>query len=188
MSIRHLLLITLTLVVVAAPSPALARQAPASVSQAAMATETFTIDAIDYKGRLVTLRDADGQTETILCGPEVQRFDALKAGDKVTFKYYESVVYEITKPGAAPKATVAGGVTRTAGTRPGGTIAQTQTAVVTVNEIDLKAPSVTVTTSDGRTMGFKVEDVTNLQGVKVGDQVQITFTQALAISVTSAGQ
>jgi len=166
-------------------SPASAQK---PVSAAEVITETFTIEAIDSSARIVTLKDKDGNLDDVVCGPEVQRFDALKAGDKVTFKYYESVVYEITKPGAAPKATVAGGVTRTAGTRPGGTIAQTQTAVVTVNEIDLKAPSVTVTTSDGRTMGFKVEDVTNLQGVKVGDQVGITFTQALAISVTSAGQ
>jgi hypothetical protein len=28
-----------------------------------------------------------------------------------------------------------------------------------------------------------VQDVKNLQGVKVGDQVEVTYTQALAISV-----
>ncbi len=161
---------------------------PSTVSQAAMVTETFTIDAIDYAGRLVTLRDADGQSETIYCGPEVKRFDALKAGDKVTFRYQESVVYEIAKPGAAPAVAESGGVTRTAGAKPGGTISQKQVAVVTINEIDLKAPSVTVTTKDGRKMGFKVEDVTNLTGVKVGDQVQITYTQALAISVEAAAK
>jgi Cu/Ag efflux protein CusF len=32
-------------------------------------------------------------------------------------------------------------------------------------------------------MSFKVEDKTNLKGVKVGDKVQITYTQALAVSV-----
>jgi hypothetical protein len=32
-------------------------------------------------------------------GPEAQRFDALKVGDKVTFRYYESIVYAITKVG-----------------------------------------------------------------------------------------
>lgn len=180
--------VAVTLVAGTWTSSAHALQAPASVSKAAMVSETFTIDAIDYKGRLVTLRDADGLSETIYCGPEVQRFDALKAGDKVTFRYYESVVYDIAKPGTTTKAAESGGVTRTAGTKPGGTISQKQVAVVTINDIDLKAPSVTVTTTDGRKMGFKVADVTNLQGVKVGDQVEITHTQALAISVASAGK
>jgi Cu/Ag efflux protein CusF len=32
-------------------------------------------------------------------------------------------------------------------------------------------------------MSFKVENPKNLEGVKVGDKVQITYTQALAISV-----
>jgi Cu/Ag efflux protein CusF len=45
-------------------------------------------------------------------------------------------------------------------------------------------PSVTVRTEDGRKMSFKVENAKNLEGVKVGDRVEITYTQALAISVT----
>src|ERR671912_1498003 len=112
-------LVALTLVMGVPASSVLAGQAkpavPSTVSQANMVTETFTIDAIDYKGRLVTLRDADGASETIYCGPEVKRFDALKAGDKVTFRYQESVVYEITKPGAPAAAAAAGGGARAAG-------------------------------------------------------------------------
>jgi len=33
-----------------------------------------------------------------------------------------------------------------------------------------------------------VEDVKNLEGVKVGDRVQITYTQALAVSVEPPGK
>jgi hypothetical protein len=54
---------------------------------------------------------------------------------------------------------------------------------VTVNAIDMKVPSVTITAADGRRMSFRVENPKNLAGVKVGDKVQITYTQALAISV-----
>jgi hypothetical protein len=42
---------------------------------------------------------------------------------------------------------------------------------------------VTVTAADGRKMSFRVENPKNMEGVKVGDKVQITYTQALAISV-----
>jgi hypothetical protein len=51
----------------------------------------------------------------VLCGPEVQRFDALKVGDRVTFSYYESLVTAIRRPGAAPKAPESAAVTRTPG-------------------------------------------------------------------------
>jgi Cu/Ag efflux protein CusF len=158
------------------------------VTQGAAVSESFVIDAIDYTARLVTLKDTKGETETIYCGPEVERFSALKVGDKVTFRYYESVVYAISKPGAKAKPAEAGGVTRTPGDRPGGTISQQMTATVTINEIDAKVPSVTITTKDGKKMSFKVEDPKNLEGVKVGDQVEITYTQALAISVAAPGK
>ena len=60
--------------------------------------------------------------------------------------------------------------------------------MVTINAIDAAAPSVTITTSDGKKMSFKVEDKKNLQDVKVGDKVEITYTQALAISVSTPGK
>jgi Cu/Ag efflux protein CusF len=159
------------------------------VTQGAQVSESFVIDAIDYSARLVTLRDAKGETETIYCGPEVERFSALKVGDKVTFRYYESMVYQIRKPGSAPTSPAeASAVVRTPGAQPGGTISQQMTAMVTIDAIDPKVPSVTVTTKDGKKMSFKVENPKNLAGVKAGDQVEITYTQALAISVTPPGK
>jgi Cu/Ag efflux protein CusF len=157
--------------------------AQAPVTQGAAITETFTVEAIDYTARLVTLRDKDGLTETIVAGPEVQRLDAVKVGDTVTFRYYESIVYAIRKPGAAAKPAESGGITRAPGAKPGATLSQQVSATVTINEIDPKTPSVTVTTQEGRRMGFKVENPKNLEGLKAGDQVEITYTRALAISV-----
>ena len=147
-------------------------------------TKSFVIEFIDYATRLITLRDADGNVDIMLCGPEVQRFDALKVGDKVTFRYYESVVFQIRKPGdTTPRPADNAGVVRTPGERPGATMSQQMTARVTVEAIDMKVPSVTVRTEDGRKMAHKVENARNLEGVKVGDRVEITYTQALAISV-----
>ena len=75
-----------------------------TLSQGDMATVTATIEAIDHAGRLVTLKDqADGHVETIYAGPEVKRFDALKVGDKVTFRYHESVVLQLRKAGGSRK-------------------------------------------------------------------------------------
>lgn len=154
-------------------------------SQGLVNSKSFVIDFIDYPSRLITLRDSDGNVDIMLCGPEIQRFNALKVGDKVTFRYHESMVFSIRKPGdKTPPLTDAAGVVRTPGQKPGATMSNQMTARVTVEAMDMKVPSVTVRTEDGRKMSFKVENAKNLEGVKVGDRVEITYTQALAISVT----
>lgn len=155
-----------------------------TVTQGAEVSETVTIEAIDYKARLVTLKDSEGTSETVYAGPEIQRFDALKVGDKVTFRYYESVVYQIRKPGTqAAKPSETAGIVRSEGAKPGGTVSQQKTATVTVDAVDMTVPSVSIRTDDGRKMSFRVDNKKNLEGVKAGDRVEITYTQALAISV-----
>jgi Cu/Ag efflux protein CusF len=62
-------------------------------------------------------------------------------------------------------------------------LSQQLTATVTVEAIDPKVPSVTVTTEDGRTMSFKVDDPKLIEGVKTGDKVDITYTAAIMITV-----
>ena len=180
MTQKTILALILAVVVTGAFSPAMAQKA---VSQAAVVSETATIVAIDTANRLVTLKNDKGVSDTIYAGPEVKRFAELKVGDKVTFRYHESVVYAIQQPGAKAPEPSAVGVTRTEGAKPGGTLAQQLTTVVTIKAIDMAIPSVTITAEDGNTMSFKVEDKKNLTGVKVGDKVQITYTRALAISV-----
>jgi plastocyanin len=162
-------------------SPAFA-QAPAPVTQSQTAQLTAKIVAIDTANRLVTLEDSKGNTQTIQVGPGVTRFSALKVGDTVTFTYQESVAYAISKPGAAPAAD-SQTVTRTDGSKPGGTITKTVTALVTIQAIDLSVPSVTIKTADGHVVSLLVKNKANLNGVKVGDVVQVTYTQALVITV-----
>jgi len=176
-----------TLVVLAAlvVLPLVAR-AQKPVTDTEVTELTTKIEAIDKTARLVTLKDKDGEVETIYCGPEVKRFDELKVGDTITVRYYESVAYAIRKPGqpsGLPAATGETKITRGQGARPSGTIARQETATVTIKAIDPKTPSVTVLTEDGRTVSFKVEDKKNLKDVKVGDKVEITYTEAAMISV-----
>jgi Cu/Ag efflux protein CusF len=165
---------------------ALTASAQKAMNQADAVTATFTITAIDSGARMVTLKDKDGSTHDMVCGPEVQRFNALKVGDTVTFRYYESVATAIRRSGSAPAMSGNAGVTRTPGAKPGGTIAQQLTTTVTIEAIDMKVPSVTVRTADGNKLSFKVEDKKNLEGYKAGDKVDVTYTQALAISVAAA--
>jgi ribosomal 50S subunit-recycling heat shock protein len=175
---------TLVALAVLAALPLVARaEKPGTLTDAVELTTK--IEAIDHAKRLVTLKDKDGEMETIYCGPEVKRFDELKVGDTVTIRYQESIAWAIRKPGQPSGLPTNTGpaVTRSTGARPGGTVAQQETATVTIKAIDPKVPSVTVLTEDGRTVSFKVEDKKNLKDVKVGDKVEITYTEAVIISV-----
>ena len=153
------------------------------VAAAQEVSESFTVEAIDHASRVVTLKDKAGLLEDVYCGPDVQRFDALKVGDTVTFRYFESVVTALRRAGAAAPPAQGATVTRTPGTAPGGTIAQELTATVTIEAIDPKVPSVTIRTAAGRRSSFRVADAKNLEGYKAGDQVDVTYTRGLAISV-----
>jgi Cu/Ag efflux protein CusF len=162
-----------------------AAQTPKPVTKEAEVTATATIKAIDPATRSVTLRTENGDEDTFTVGPAVTRFNQLKVGDTLKVSYYESLVFQVKKPGApstSSATSVAGGRMQD---RPGGAIGKQQTTSVTVKAVDMNVPSITVTTADGRTLTRKIADKKNLEGVKVGDQVQITYTQALAVSVTS---
>ena len=155
------------------------------VEKKADVTLKATIMAIDHNSRIISLKDDKGNYSDIYAGPEVQRFDELKVGDKVTFKYQESLVYQVRKPGepGMPSGEQPPAITRNATAKPSGSITEQQTANVTVQSVDEKTGTISVMTEDGRSMSYKVKDKGNLKGVKAGDKISITYTTALLISV-----
>ena len=171
------------LAVLAASATAALAQEPVTRTEAI--EMTATIEAIDKDLRLVTLKDKDGVLDTVYAGPEVKRFNELKVGDTITMRYYESIAFVIRKPGQAASAPASTDtkVTRGTGSRPSGTVSKQETATVTIKAIDAKVPSVTVLTEDGRTASFRVDNKKHLEGVAVGDKVEVTYTKAAMVSV-----
>ena len=60
------------------------------------------------------------------------------------------------------------------------------TVTATIEAIDAKKNRVTLKGPEGKTQEIKVKDPKNLVNVKVGDQVVLTYTEALAVSVEPA--
>lgn len=174
---------TFAALLTASPALALAQTpAPKPVQKIHTEVGTATIVAIDQATRSVTLRYQNGEEDTFTVGPEVKRFAELKKGDTIKATYTESVVMEVRKPGATGPAGTAGVAAARDKAKPGGAIAAIQTATVTVKAVDAAAGSITVTTSDGHTMRRHVENKKNLEGVKVGDKIDITYSQAVLVS------
>ena len=157
--------------------------AQGTVARSGSLSKSATITAINHTTRVVTLKDAQGNVEDVMCGPEIKRFNELKVGDTVTFSYHAAVAYQIFKPGTKPAPPDGASMVRGQGAKPSGAVTQQMTKTVVIVAIDPAAPSVTVKTPDGHTMTAQVEDKKNLEGLKVGDRVDVTFTEAVMVTV-----
>lgn len=161
-----------------------------SVTRSAVVKTTATVQAIDLKNRLVTLKGVDGNTFEILVGKQAKNLPQVKVGDIVEAAYYESVAIKVYKAGAAPAGVEAAGVLATAkpGDMPGGIAAKQVTVTATVQSIDRKNQTAVLKGPEGNSVTIKVRDPRNLVNVNVGDEVVATYTRAFAISVEKPAQ
>ena len=150
-------------------------------------TATATIRRIDLARRFVLLRDDSGSEMGMFVPTELTRVKELKVGDTVTFTYYESVVYRISRPRASkPRVSEEVAATESPSALPGGTLSRQVTERVTVKAVDREAPSITVTDREGQTVTRRVDHLSDLDGVKAGDSIDITYTLAVLAAVTRA--
>jgi Cu/Ag efflux protein CusF len=148
---------------------------------------TATVEAIDQATRVVTLKTPEGKLVTFTADEAVKNLAQVSKGDKVTVKYLESLVLQVLKPEEASVNQAAGGVaTAKPGEMPAGVGARQVTVTVTIEAIDTAAGTVTFKGPAGNVNTVRAEDPKNLEKIKVGDRVAITYTEALAIAVEKA--
>jgi hypothetical protein len=145
-----------------------------------------TVTAIDKANRTLTVKGPRG-TRTLTVGKEARNFDQVKVGDIITLTYMEALTVSLEKAaGARPGKTVTDDLKRAEpGSKPGGQMTSQTTIVGTVTAIDEKTQMVTVRGPEGNELDLKVQDPAKLRNVKIGDLVKATYTEAMAISVTS---
>jgi Cu/Ag efflux protein CusF len=146
-----------------------------------------TITAIDKASRDVTLKGPQGNELTVTAGPDVKNFDKLKVGDTVDLQYVEALTLELKKGGGAKvaKTEKTDAVGAKKGETPGGAVGRQVTIVADVVAVD---PAKQVVTLKGpkQTVNLKVPDPAQFKNIAKGDQVEATFTQAMAITVEPA--
>ncbi|HET7402591.1 MAG TPA: hypothetical protein VFJ62_12430 [Usitatibacter sp.] len=163
--------------------------APGQAKAVALVTATGTIDSIDAATRTIKIKLPSGALREVEVGDEVRNFDQLKVGDKVKAKYVESLTIELKKDGKQ----VVGRTESTSldraqpGMKPGGVAKHEVTVVADVVNVDPKKHLVQVKNEHGETVDLNVKDPEQLKLVKKGDQVQATYTVALAVAVEPAG-
>ena len=153
-------------------------QAPNSVSHET--TTIATVDRIERSSRVLTAHSEGNVMHSIYVDPSIKAFDDLKAGDVVTVRYTESVVVEVR-----PNAKMTGVQDTTAAAQKAGNanIVGQQKLIVTIEDIDSQGLFVTYRTSDNRRGIHAVQNKALLKGVRRGDRIEITLTQARAVSI-----
>jgi hypothetical protein len=149
---------------------------------------TAQVVAIDKASRTVTLKGPKGNVVDVVAGDEVKNFDQIKAGDFVVVDFIQSLSLELqkTKSGAGGISAQSAAVTAEPGERPAAAAAHQVIAIAKVTAVDKKAKTITLKGPRGNVVTLDVQNPVQFKVVKVGDEVLVTYTEAVAISVEPA--
>lgn len=146
---------------------------------------TATVEKIDHATRRVTLLLPGKREVELVVADSVKNLAQVAPGDQVRATYYESLVFQVRKPGESrPGASAQTSMATAApGSTPAGVALSQVTVTTTVKGIDRDAQTITVALDDGGLRTLPVKNPANLDKVKVGDLLEITYSEAVAIAV-----
>lgn len=161
--------------------------APGKAAAAEVVKIAATVTAVDRATRAVTLKGPQGNELSVIAGPQVKNFDQIKAGDQVTLEYIEALSLQLKKGGGAPVARTekAGVAAAKPGEKPAAGVGRQVTVVADVVDVNAQSQVITLK-GPQRTVELKVKDPEQLKLIKKGDQVEATYTEAMALVVTPA--
>jgi hypothetical protein len=148
------------------------------------------IETVDPQSRELLLRGQagaqTGKLVTLVAGRGVQRMDQLRAGDRVTVRYYQALAAQAVPPGAPGSQPFAGVAIAREASRPGGEVTRVRSGRVTITEVDRLGGTVSFVGPGGMTRTVTAENLQTrgfILGLRVGEQVDMVYEEALAVSV-----
>jgi hypothetical protein len=152
---------------------------------------TAAVESVDKATRTIVLKGEEGARVLFVAGPEVRNFDQIKAGDKVRVTYLIAVGAQVKPRGTPPSAPIeaATGKRSEPGQPPGVAAGRTVISTVKIDSVDTSFNTVTFTRADGITRVVAIEDPEArrfVRSLKPGDSVEVTYSEATAVSVEPA--
>jgi hypothetical protein len=147
---------------------------------------TATVEAVDQAKRTVTLKGPQGRTVILTVPPEAKNFDQIKVGDKLKAKYVDAVAIFVRKSSDPPDATETQAVAvAPRGQKPMAAAINTVEVSANVEKIDYQKRLITLKGPEGNVRTLKVDPrVKRLNEVKVGDDIVLRRTEAVALELT----
>lgn len=149
---------------------------------------TAQVVAIDKASRTVTLKGPKGKVVEVVAGDEVKNFDQIKVGDFLAVSYVQALSLELqkTRTGAGGISVQSAAASAKPGERPAAAAGHEITAIAKVTAVDRKAKTITLKGPRGNSVTLDVRNPEQFKVVKVGDEVLVDYTEAMAISVEPA--
>jgi hypothetical protein len=172
------------------PPPAPAAPPPEPTAVSTTAEVVGRVQSVDRRRREVVVITPDDRPLTLKVGPEVRNFDRIRRNDNVRVRFEEAVAVRMAEPGTSlpPEAGLA--AARAApGQRPAGAVVETVRARVRIESVDAANGRVAFTGPNGvlRMARVRTPELREfLRRLYPGDQVDVAFAEALAISVEPA--
>ncbi len=158
--------------------------------QTAISTEYNTITAkvleVDYATQKLTLENDIGERRVVKVDSKVKNFKNIKKGDIVKIEQIDSLALTLTKKekGEKPSAeVVTEKSTAPVGSKPAADVVESSQITAEVVKVDMAKSMVELKGPAGNILALKAKDPKNLEGIKKGDMIAATYTEALAISV-----
>lgn len=133
--------------------------------------------AVDEKSRTLSIKRDDGNTLTVVVAPGVKNLAQMRVGDIVVAEYGRAQALSLEKI-PANGTSHAGKKTATA--------TNSRSIVADIVAIDDKKGFATLKGTKGNVVDVAVKDRKALGKVKIGDQVRLEYTDAIAVSVKPA--
>ena len=166
---------------------------PAGINTATMIEATATVTAVDMERHLVTIQGPQGNSAVIQVTDQVKNLPQVKIGDMVDIKYYQSAIVGLVKvdENTSLDTTVSGvKAGRPEGDKPGGAIGLQVKRRAEVMFVDPIQKFITFLSPDRGLRKVSLKNSPELQHyldeLKKGDVVEVTYTEALAISLEPA--
>jgi hypothetical protein len=163
--------------------------APGKVGASETVKMTATVVLIDMGSRDITLIDSQGKMHTINVSDQARNLDQVRLGDKVSIEYTEAISLQLKKHGTtdAPPASAEAAMIRSPkGMKPGAAVGRKVTVLATIVAVNPTKQFVTLRGPLGNEYDVQVLDPAQLKAVKKGDEVEVLYTEAFAISVQPA--
>lgn len=146
------------------------------------------IKSVDRKSRSVVIVGPSGNEILMTLGDEVRNFDQIKAGDLVTMTMVHALALELRKvanDGIRERVDSENVRAAKPGEKPGVVVEKSVRVIANVVAVNPKAQTVTLR-GPKRTLELALKDASTLQNVKVGDQVEAVYVEAVALNVSPA--
>jgi hypothetical protein len=170
---------------------ACAHQPPEPLVKGDLVQQTATVESVDLPTRMVSLRNEDGRQSSVVVDPEVRNLDQVRVGDRVVVSFFEGVAAQVKAPGTGVKDVeeTTNAVRAKPGERPAGAVGSTVKATVKIESVDTSFNTVSFRRPDGHLRMVAVETPearSFIQRLRPGDEVEVTYTEAVAVEVRPA--